>query len=183
MNHLKPQIKLYITIAIAIIIFSGISIGVVLPLIKKINSQVSRYTETKQQIVDIEKKRSQIAATEKEYEAIKDSILQIDSALTDQANFLDALMKLEKLAEDTGNKHEISVIDQSKKDVSTLKSLSFRITLRGPFANIMNFINNFENAQFYGKIEKIEMAKEDRVVNQILVEEVKAVMEIKIYTK
>lgn len=183
MNRLTPQIKLYITIAIFISLFVGISISVILPLIKKINSKTQQYTDTKQQIVNIETKRNQISVIEKEYDLIKDSISQIDSALIEQTDFLDALMKLEKLAEETGNRHEISIIDQSKKDASALKSLSFRITLRGSFANTMTFINNLENASFYSKIEKLEMAKEDRVVNQILIEEVKSTIEIKIYAK
>lgn len=189
MKNPSPYIKLYLTVAIATVIFVALALGIVLPLLQKINLITAQYIDTKQQIVNIEKKRSQITLIEKEYDSIKYSVDKIDATLADQANFLDALIKLENLAESTGNKHSITILEEAKSkkepmaNVATSKYLFFRIVLQGSFENVMSFINNLENADFYNKIEKIEAVKEVKTTAQGIEEDVKATMEVKIYTK
>lgn len=184
MKQIPPQIKLYITIAIAMAIFIPLTIGVVMPLTKKIDATTAEFLNTKQQIVNIGEKRNQVAIIEGEFDIIKDSINKIDSALTDQSDFLTALIGLEKIAESAGNRHEISIVEPPKT-ADALKFLYFRIILSGTFPSIMNFINNLENAQFYSAIEKIEFAKMDKSQLGIrpTAENMKAIIEIKIYTK
>lgn len=180
---ITPQIKLYITIAIIVAIFIAIIIGTILPLIKKIDDIAKQYLNTSQQIVDAVEKRNQISKIEQEFNEIKDSIFKINSSLADSSKFLDVLIKLEQLAESQGNRHEISILEAPKKDSSQFKYLFFRIILKGSFNSVMNFINQLENADFYSKIEKIEITKPSQNVQEATpAGDIKATLEVKIFT-
>ena len=196
MIKLTPQIKLYITIAIIIMILIALIFGAILPILGKINSLKEEYLSIKLQIVNTKERRSQVEKVEKEFEVIKDSIAKIDVALVDTSKFLDVIIKLEQLAEKTGNKHEITIIeipksqkDSKEKESSLFKNIPFKVILRGTFENAMSFMNELENAQFYSKIEKVEMikiekpAQEDLKNNGLQEGDIKTTLNVKIYAK
>lgn len=189
MNKLNSETKLYITIPAIILIFIVTIFGVIRPLVKKIDSLSAEYLDTRQKITDTEAKRNQFAKMEKEYDKIKDRVAKIDFSLIDPEKFLDIVIQLEQAAENAGNRHEITILEISKKETSSqLKYLPFRIVLYGTFQNALNFINNLENAGFYNKIEKIEMVKLESVTSQQLAQgakegDIKTTMEIKIFTR
>lgn len=190
----SPKTNLYTTLFIVIFIFLALIFGAILPLIKKISAISEKFSDTRQQIANIEEKRSQILKLEKEYETIKDSVLSIDNALADSSDFLDILVRLEQIAGQTGNKYEIAVAEDTaaakKPEQSTeaKKYLIFKTIIYGSFANSMSFINRLENADFYASIDKIEMTKLDKLtIDQIALGakegDIKTSMEIKIFTK
>ncbi|KKP98614.1 MAG: hypothetical protein US71_C0011G0029 [Parcubacteria group bacterium GW2011_GWD2_38_12] len=196
MIKLTPQIKLYITIAIIIMILIALIFGAILPILGKINFLKEEYLSIKLQIVNTKERRSQVEKVEKEFEVIKDSIAKIDVALVDPSKFLDVIIKLEQLAEKTGNKHEITIIeipksqkDSKEKESSLFKNIPFKVILRGTFENAMSFMNELENAQFYSKIEKVEMikiekpAQEDLKNNGLQEGDIKTTLNVKIYAK
>lgn len=191
MNRYSPKTKLYATIIIIILIFIGLFAGAILPLINKINSLSLQYTDTRQQIVDIEEKRNQISKVETEYDQIKDSINKINNSLIDPAKFLDTIIKLEQMAEQTDNRHDITIIEQDpktiKKNITQPKFLAFRVILIGSFQDSVNFINTLENADFYSRIDKVEIAKANTLPNPdpnqaIRETDVKTILEVKIFT-
>lgn len=190
MKYYSPKIKLYITIAVIVFIFLGLFLGGILPLINKINLLSSQYIVTKQQIINIEEKRNQIYKLETEYNQIKDSIEKINGSLIDPSKFLDTIIKLEQMAEQTHNRHDITIIEQDanpKKNIPPQKYLAFRIILIGSFKDSINFINTLENSNFYSRIDKVEMVKADTLPNpdptQIIKEtDIKTTLEVKIFT-
>lgn len=185
----SPKTNLYTTLFIVIIIFLALILGAILPLIKKVSAISEKFSDTRQQIANIEEKRSQILKLEKEYETIKDSVSSIDKALADSSDFLDILVRLEQIAGQTGNKYEIAIIeDTAASKTESKKYLTFKTIIYGSFANSMSFINRLENADFYANIEKIEMTKLDKLTtDQIALGakegDIKTSMEIKIFTK
>lgn len=196
MNKITPQIKLYITMTIIAIILITVFFGAVIPIINKTDSLKEEYLSIKQQIADTRERRNQVEKVEKEFETIKNSIIKIDMALADSSKFLDTIIKLEQLAEKTENRHNITIIEEPKyqkgaKEATppSFKNIPFKIILYGTFENAMKFINDLENAQFYSKIEKIEMSKMDKLTTEDLKNngaqegDIKTTMDIKIYTK
>lgn len=196
MTKLTPQIKLYITIAVVTTILIALIFGAIMPILGKINSLKERYLSIKLQIVNTKERRSQVERVEKEFEVIKDSIAKIDVALVDSSKFLDVIIKLEQLAEKTGNRQEITIIeipksqkDSKEKESSLFKNIPFKVILRGTFENAMSFMNELENAQFYSKIEKVEMikiektAQEDLKNNGLQEGDIKTTLNVKIYAK
>lgn len=194
MKSASIKTKLYVTLIASVSIFIALGAGVVFPLIKKISAISEEFTNTKQQIANIGEKRSQILKLEKEYDAIKDSVSSINNALADSSNFLSVLVKLEQMAGQTGNKYEISIIEDNVSAKKTeqasepKKYLAFKTTIYGSFASSMSFINNLENYDFYANIEKIEMVKLDKLtLDQISLGakegDIKTSMEIKIFTQ
>lgn len=190
MNHYSSGTKLYATVTIVVLFFLSLFLGGVFPLVNKINSLSSQYIDTKQQIINIEDKRNKISTVENEYNQIKDSIGKINNSLIDPAKFLDVIIRLEQMAEQTHNMHDIVIIEQdgkSKKSGSQLKYLAFRITLIGSFQDSINFMNTLENSNFYSKIDKVEMIKANTISNpdptQITKEaNIKTTLEAKIFT-
>lgn len=190
MSRYSPKTKLYVTIVAIILIFLGLIGGAILPLINKINSLSSQYTNTKQQIVNIEEKRNQISKIETEYNQIKDSIDKINNSLIDPTKFLDTIIKLEQMAEQTDNRHDITIIEQdpkAKKSGAQPKFLAFRVILIGSFQNSMNFMNTLENSNFYSRIDKVELAKANTLPNpdpsQTIKEtDIRTILEVKIFT-
>lgn len=195
MNKITPQIKLYITMAIIASILIAVFFGAVIPIINKTDSLKEEYLSIKQQIADTRERRNQVEKVEKEFETIKNSIIKIDMALADSSKFLDTIIKLEQLAEKTESRHNIIIEEPkyqkgAKEAVSPLfKNISFKIILYGTFENAIKFINDLENAQFYGKIEKIEMSKMEKLTMEDLKNngaqegDIKTTMDIKIYAK
>jgi len=190
MRHYSPKTKLYATIAIVVFIFLSLLLGGVLPLINKIHSLSSQYVDTKQQIINIEDKRNKISTVENEYRQIKDSVGKINGSLIDPEKFLDVIIKLEQMAEQTHNRHDIVIIDQdskSKKSGSQLKYLALRIALIGSFQDSIDFMNTLENSNFYSRIDKVEMVKASTLSSpnqtQITKEaDIKTTLEVKIFT-
>lgn len=194
MKTVSPKTKLYMTLFAVIFIFLALAFGAILPLIRRISAISEKFSDTRQQIANIEEKRSQILKLEKEYEAIKDSISLINRSLGDSSNFLDILIRLEQTAGQTGNKYEIAIVEDSasakkpEQSAEPKKYLTFKTVIYGSFANSMSFINHLENADFYASIEKIEMTKLDKLTvdqSSLGVKEgdIKTSMEIKIFTK
>lgn len=190
----SPKANLYITLFIVIIILLALILGTIFPLIKKISAISEKFSDTKQQIINIEEKRGQILKLEKEFETIKDSLSSIDKALVDSSDFLNILVRLEEIAGQTGNKYEIAITEdvatQKKPEQSTeqKKYLIFKTVIYGSFTNSANFINRLENADFYANIEKIEIIKLDKLtIDQIAIGakegDLKTSMEIKIFTR
>lgn len=190
MNRYSPRTKLYITIAVIIFIFLGLIGGAILPLINKVSSLSSQYIETKQQIVNIEEKRNQISKIETEYNQIKDSIDKINNSLVDPNRFLDTIIKLEQMAEQTNNRHNIAIIEQdpkAKKSNALPKFISFRVSLIGSFQDSINFMNTLENSNFYNRIDKVEMVKAGSLPNPdpnqpIKETDIRTTLEVKIFT-
>lgn len=186
----NPKTNFYLTVAIIIFAIFGIILGGGGSIIWKIKTSSEKILEIKQQIANAEAKRDNTIKLEKEFEIIKKNLAQINKTLKDPSRFLEIIIELEKLAEQNGNKHQITIVEETKKakTPSSAKYLLFRINLFGSFNNAMNFISDLENADFYSQIGKIEMSKMDKLTPEQIAEgaqigDIETIMEVKIFIR
>ena len=176
-NFLKKQREIVI-IFIYVVIVAALIYFVILPFISKIKEVNNRIQEegvkqdmTKQRLEELPKIRQQYDNLQKN-EGLLDVFLNDDEAVV-------LIEKLEKLAQDSGNKIEISVQDtQAQKNpakakdkqaaentlISMLPSpdyLQMQIVLTGPYNKIINFIGKIESMEYYSDIIGIKIKQSE----------------------
>ena len=151
---------------------------VILPLLSKIegiNNQIQEES-MKQEIV--KQQLEELPKIQQQYEALQKNEGFID-VLLDKNNAVTLIEKLENLAQDSGNKIEISIQNSSlpenvavvttntNTDDTLIKALpsadylQLHILLTGDYNKIVNFISRLENMEYYSDITGIEIKQSD----------------------
>lgn len=165
-------ISAYIMVIIMLIYF------VVVPLVSKINETNDQIQKERINQNMIEQKIAELPKIQQQYNTILEKENIIDVFL-DKNEEVGLIEKIEKLAQDTDNKIEISVqsnqpqtknTDNKKKKkveetlVSKLPStdyLQMQIILNGSYNDMLNFIRRLENMENYSDIIKIKIEQTD----------------------
>lgn len=175
-NFLKKQ-KEYIALALFLIMIFGLLHFVVIPLLGKIDGIKNVMEEAtlkqeikKQRLEELPKIREQYSEIENQQEKIE--------VLLSKKQAVALIERLEKLAQDTGNKISISIqedapkksapIGSLKKDspettlVDSLPSknyLRLKIILLGDYSGIFRFISSLETLEYYSDIVSINIGQ------------------------
>jgi hypothetical protein len=178
----KKQRELVIIIAYAGLVFVLVYF-VILPLISRINTKIDQIQEeniqqeiVRQQIEDLPKIQQQYDVLQKE-EGLIDVLLDRNDAVT-------LIKKLEKLAENSGNKITIAVqdapvqpvqksnpktaaktnvadSDDITKSLPSTNYMQLKITLDGNYNSIVNFVKLLEKFEYYSDIIGIQIRQNE----------------------
>lgn len=176
-NFIQKQKELVVISAYIIVIIMLIYF-VVVPLVSKINETNDQIQKERINQNMIEQKIAELPKIQQQYNTILEKENIIDVFL-DKNEEVGLIEKIEKLAQDTDNKIEISVqsnqpqtknTDNKKKKkveetlVSKLPStdyLQMQIILNGSYNDMLNFIRRLENMENYSDIIKIKIEQTD----------------------
>lgn len=156
------------------------------PLADKISQKSSEISETRKQIMAVEKKNKLGKKIEVDLEKSKETMPKIESSLIDPEKILDLVIVLEEAVGQTGN--QFSIGESSFQD----KFVSFSVNLWGSFANLNRFIKKLENLPYLAQIDDLNIRKlepqEVALRNQnagplIGLGDVSAVVKFRVFTK
>jgi hypothetical protein len=168
-----------------IIITAGYSVAILLVIVflavPLVNKLVEKADSIQKNIIDDQISRErvdkipQMEELDKVYQSKKDEL----DVILDPNGEVDFIKKLEALADETGNKMTIKVDEaaanakapapaveskDSKKSIKESlgydKYISIQISLKGDYAELVNFVHKLENFRYYVNIISIESKKE-----------------------
>ncbi|MDD5396979.1 MAG: hypothetical protein PHW24_02860 [Candidatus Moranbacteria bacterium] len=167
---------------LAIVIYAGLVVGLVyflvMPLLARIGDKSNQIQEDSLKQESLRKHLAELPNIEQQYKKLEGNSDAVD-ILLDKGNAVILIEKLEKLADDTGNKIAISVTpsvadqpkasakDKAKVDESIVGKLpsqnylQMKITLVGEYDSITNFIRLLENFEYYADITSIQLTQND----------------------
>ena len=162
----------YVGVVLALIYF------IILPLLSKIEGVNNQIQEESMKQEIVKQQLGELPKIQQQYNTLQTNEGAID-VLLDKDKAVALIESLEKLAQDSGNKIEISVQNsQLQKNVAVTTTkiaadgtlikalpstdyLQMQILLTGDYNKIINFINKLENMEYYSDITGIKMTQSD----------------------
>lgn len=155
---------------------------VILPLLSKIEGVNNQIQEESMKQEIVKQQLGELPKIQQQYDTLQKNEGTID-VLLDKNKAVTLIESLEKLAQDSGNKIEISVQNsqlQKNVTVATTKTpadktlintlpssdyLQMQIILTGDYNKVVNFISKIENMEYYSDIIGIKMMHSDLAGN------------------
>lgn len=171
--------KIYITSITSAIIIIALILILVTPPVKKIKSLSANLVEKKSLTSTYEKRGGDYLKNLKnKYIELEPQISKINKSFIDSGRVIDFILAVEKAAALTNNYLEI-------KEIS-----SFQISLWGSFSNLIKFLAQLENMDYFVDSDSLQITKigekslKDLIDKGIIVStgDIKSVINIKTYT-
>lgn len=181
--------KIYITSITSIIIIIALILILVAPLVRKIKSLSLNLIEKKSLMSSYEKRGGDYLKNLKnKYIELEPQISKINKSFIDSDQVIDFILAVEKAAALTNNYLEIKEISSSTEEKDQI--LSFQISLWGNFSNLIKFLVQLENMDYFVdsgslQITKIEEKSLKNLTDKgimVSAEDIKSVISIKTYT-
>lgn len=177
-NFFKKQretitIIAYICIVVVLVYF------VILPLLLKIKGVNDQIQEGKMKQEIAGQQLEELPKIQQQYDMLQENEGSVN-VLLDKDNAVIIIERLEKLAEDSGNKIEISIqnsqiqknsaiaTDKTATLINALPStdyLQIQILLTGDYNKIVHFVDKLENIEYYSDIIGIKIRQSDPAAN------------------
>ena len=146
-----------------LIIFIGISLFFLVFIIPELLGEIRKNSEDfvslKGDLILLEKEKKNLNELEKVYQSHQSSLEKIDTLFIDPKMPLDFLNFLEKEAQLSNLKIEISLTSTIKKETDPWPSLSFRISTYGSLSNFLKFLGKIENSPYLIKIGDLNIKR------------------------
>ncbi|MFH1385807.1 MAG: hypothetical protein ABIG65_02035 [Patescibacteria group bacterium] len=155
MTTLSPKQKLYLTVGGFLIVFVLIFAIIIIPLIEKIRLSNAAIEEQKMAAEDFYQSWKNMASLKRNYEQIRDEIANQPTFLP-KNEALKFIMATEKMAQETGNRQNISATKDSSTTVEAT-ALKLQISLYGSFPNLLKFLVKMENAPYFNRFDSLQI--------------------------
>lgn len=181
--------KIYITSIASTIIIIALVLILVAPLAGKIKSLSVNLIEKKGLMSSYEKRGGDYLKNLKnKYIELEPQILKINKSFIDSGRVIDFILAVEQTAALTNNYLEIKEISSSIEEKDRI--LSFQISLWGSFSNLIKFLVQLENMDYFVDSSSLQITKieekslKDLTDKGIMVsaEDIKSVISIKTHT-
>lgn len=177
--------KIYLSITtFGVIAVLLLSFGIY-PLLKDIQKQSEDFISQKEKMASIQREMKNFKEIESSYKANQDNLNKIDELFVDPDVLMDFISFLEKNAQVSQLKIEISPLAQ-KEEIEPWPSLSFNISALGSFPDFLKFLEKLENSSYLIEIFNLNIKR--LVEGEIKPEtfssgDINATFSIKVYTK
>lgn len=184
---MKTKQKIYLTLIIFILIVIGLLVFLINPLVDKVKLSSVEF-----------RKKSDLSASYKEkggnyleelrdkHTSLEPDILEVNESFVDSERAVDFILAVEQAAALTNNYQEIKEISSAEEG-----ALSFRVSLWGSFPNLIKFLAQLENMDYFIDFDSLQTGRIGERDLKTLIDkgivvsigDVKSVVEINAYTK
>jgi len=152
--EIKQKIKLAI-LGFLIALFLIISF-LVIPLVSQIKKDGLELAQKKKNIELLYQDWRVLENSRKEYQKIENELNALPAILPN-GEALKFFMMIESIAQGTGNRQEVSVVNPSNEAEKKDKNINLQLTLKGSFPNFVKFILYLENAPYLSEIKSFQL--------------------------
>lgn len=158
---LNPKQKIYFTAAFWLVVLALIVAFIIAPIISQIKNDGLELAQKKQGMESFYEDWQILTKTQKDYQAMQ-SELNALPALLPSNEALKFIVLIEKFAQATNNRQEVSIVNNnesiaSAKTAPTAKEAAkLQISLRGSFPDLIKFVVYLENAPYYNNIKSLQ---------------------------
>lgn len=162
------------------IVFLIVVFWVVPFLIGQISQASSDLLSLGNDLDKIQEEQKNFGYLENEYQAIKPEVEKVSDVFVERGKAIDFIIALEKIAEQSGNRAEIQVMDSSQEST---ESIDFQVSLWGGFSNLVKFTAYLDNLDYLNQVEavQIERINQDDSEKGIKTGEIFSVLQIRAY--
>jgi len=180
--------KIYVTLAVFVCVSAAITVLFIYPFFGKIIANSTEILMQKQEQLMIETKISNLENLKVFYRDHSADFEKIDKLFIDKEVPVEFINFLEKTASDASVLIKISSASSVTKN-DPWPSLSFQITLVGPFPKVMRFVEKLESSPYLTDIQNFSIASLQDADSRLMdieghsIEEVKAVFLLKVFAR
>jgi Na+-transporting methylmalonyl-CoA/oxaloacetate decarboxylase gamma subunit len=155
--------KIYLVLTGIIILFLVIIFLVVPFLIGKIGKAASNLALQKEELEKIQGEQKDVLKWKKDYQEDRSEVDKIINGFITKEGAIDFIVSLEKIAQETGNRYEIKVVEkptssnQSADKSELLSFVDFHISLWGGFPNLLRFMVYLDNLSYAKEIQGLQI--------------------------
>lgn len=185
---IAAQQKIYLTLAISMVIIVVLLLLLICPLVDKIKALSAELKDRNDIVSSYEAKSSDyLNWLRDEHTGLESGISKIDKSFVAPERAIDFILTVEQIAALTSNYQEIKEISSAEEK----NILSFQISLWGTFPNLIKFLAQLENIDYFIDSSSLQTTRiEERNLNTLADKgitvsagDVKGILEIKIYAK
>ncbi len=152
--------KLVIISSISIIILTLLVLFIIKPVILKLENSSGTILGKKAELESLTQKETVLPRQEKELENLKDKLPKILRAIPAQDEVINFIIDLEQIAHKNNVTQSINIKEgtaKAEKEEEGLRESVFKLTLAGSFPDIINYIINLENLEYYADINSLNI--------------------------
>lgn len=175
--------KIYITLAIFILLFLVLVAFCIYPLMKGIQDNSKKLVSDKDKIASLQAQAIETENFSKNYGAYKPNLDKIDQLFVDSSNPVDFIEFLESTASSSQISSKISPLPSAQKTGQNF--IIFQLSSKGVFSNVLNFLKKVEAGPYLVRIENltIQNSEDKNVLKYYSSRIVNATFTIKVFTK
>lgn len=157
---LSPKYGLWLAIGGSLtLLFVAVFFGIV-PILAQIQNARETYIVQASEILLRARRTASFREFDKELGKLAGDIASVEGALLDRNAVLEFILDLERLAQETGNRKDIAVVDEgTRPQKAGTPSLLFRVNLFGTFPKVLAFLSRLEHAPFLNTVEELAIAR------------------------
>lgn len=160
---MNTQRKIYLTLVILAVVIIVLLFFLIRPLVAKVKAVSNDFIEKNNSLLSFEERGTDyLARLRSEYFDIEPQIPKINKYFLSPDKVIDFILAIEEIATLSSNYQEIKGVgspatptDGSKKE----DILSFQISLWGNFPNLIRFLVQLENMEYFIDIYSLQIAK------------------------
>lgn len=152
--------KLVIISSVSIIILTLFVLFIIKPVILKLENLSGTILGKKAELESLTQEKTVLPRQEKELGNLKDELPKILRAIPTQDEVINFIIDLEQIAHKNNITQSINIKEgtaKAEKKEEELKGSVFKLTLAGSFPDIINYIINLENLEYYAGINSLNI--------------------------
>ena len=152
--------KLVIISSVSIIILTLFVLFIIKPVILKLENLSGTILGKKAELESLTQEETVLPRQEKELGNLKDKLPKILRAIPTQDEVINFIIDLEQIAHKNNVTQSINIKEETakaEKKEGGLKESVFKLTLAGSFPDIINYIINLENLEYYADINLLNI--------------------------
>ncbi|MDD2753242.1 MAG: hypothetical protein PHT44_01400 [Candidatus Portnoybacteria bacterium] len=155
--NLSPKQRIYLTAAFWLAVLALAVFTLVAPLISQIKNDGLELAQKKQEMEIFSGAWQALGEVKNEYKNMQNELYALP-ALLDGSEALKFIVLMEKFAQATDNRQEVSVVAPAagEKTPAAKKTTDFQVNLSGNFPNLIKFLIYLENAPYYNNLVSLQ---------------------------
>lgn len=187
----KQQQKIYLALSASAIVIIVLLLFLISPSVSKLKALSRNLNENNSTLLSYKEKGGDyLAQLKSDYNVLGQKISEINNSFVNPEKAIDFILAVEHLANITKNYEEIvEITPQQEKQES--KALFFRVSLIGSFPNLVKFLAQLENMDYFVDFDSLDIITIDEGDLAALKDknivasagDIKSAINIKVYTK
>ena len=192
---MNTQRKIYLTLVILAVVIIVLLFFLIRPLVAKVKAVSDNFIEKNNSLASFEERGTDyLARLRGEYLDIESQIPEINKYFLFPNKVIDFILAIEEIATLSNNYQEIKEVGSPAPPTDGSKEediLSFQISLRGNFPNLIKFLARLENMEYFIDIHSLQITRItereqpglEKEGIMVLVGDVKSTINIGVYVK
>lgn len=186
---LSPIKKIYISIAVFLVVFLAIAFFVILPIVQSIQGDSRELSMIKKAQSTFSKEKETFQKFEEVYKLLETDLEKTENIFVNSEvpiNFIDFL---EKTAYDSNILVEIFSVDLIKDKKDTWSSLSFQLEIFGSFPDCLRFLEKLENSTYLIDVQGLSIGRldedslESQKLSRFFIGDISTKISLKVFAK